>query len=90
MTKKGTLRSTVIPWMMEMMTNSFPLNLVMIGNVVSAVVAPPTDMGANFPKYRTSRGAANKAISSRMMLDTKAIGPNSAPLYWVIKIEERE
>lgn len=49
-TRKGTLRSTVMPWTMEITTNSLPQNLVMMGNVVSAVVAPPTEMGANFPK----------------------------------------
>ena len=49
-TRKGTLKSTVIPWTMDTITNSLPQNLVIMGNVVSAVVATHTDIGASFPK----------------------------------------
>ena len=50
---------------MEMITNSFPEYRVMIGRVVSIVVAPPTEIGASFPKYFTNKGAHSKAIISR-------------------------
>ena len=39
---------------MEMITNSFPEYRVMIGRVVSIVVAPPTEIGASFPKVPNS------------------------------------
>ena len=42
---------------METITNSFPQQRVMIGRVVSIVVAPPAEMGARRPKYLTNNGA---------------------------------
>ena len=39
-----------------MITNSFPEHRVMMGRVVSIVVAPPTEIGASLPKYFTSNG----------------------------------
>ncbi len=75
---------------MERITNSLPEYWVMMGSVVSMVVAPPTEMGASFPKYLTRNGAASKAMISRKMLDSKAIVPNSGPLYSVMKMLERE
>ena len=70
---------------MEMITNSFPEYRVMIGRVVSIVVAPPTEIGASFPKYFTNKGAHSKAMISRMILESNAIVPNSGPLYSVMK-----
>ena len=90
MTRKGTLKSTTKPWKMEMITNSFPEYRVMIGRVVSIVVAPPTEIGASFPKYFTNKGAHSKAIISRMILESNAIVPNSGPLYSVINMLESE
>ena len=90
MTRKGTLKSTTKPWKMEMITNSFPEYRVIIGRVVSIVVAPPTEIGASFPKYFTNKGAHSKAIISRMILESNAIVPNSGPLYSVINILESE
>ena len=75
---------------MDAIANSFPEYWVIIGNVVSIVVAPPTDIGANFPKYFTKNGAKSKAIISLIMLDSKAIVPNSAPLYSVMKMLDNE
>ena len=75
---------------MEMITNSFPEYRVMIGRVVSIVVAPPTEIGANFPKYFTSNGAHSRAMISRMILESNAIVPSSGPLYSVIKMLESE
>ena len=72
------------------MTNSFPEHRVMMGRVVSIVVAPPTEIGASLPKYFTSNGAPSNAMISRMMLDSNAIVPNSGPLYSVMNILERE
>ena len=54
---------------MEMITNSFPEYRVIIGRVVSIVVAPPTEIGASFPKYFTNNGAHSKAMISRMILE---------------------
>ena len=75
---------------METTTNCCPEQRVMIGNVVSIVVAPPADIGARLPNQRTNRGAQSKVIISRIMLDSKAMVPSSGPLYCVIKILERE
>ena len=75
---------------MAIITNSFPENLVMMGSVVSMVVAPPADMGASFPIHITSNGASNRVNISRIMFDIKAMTPNSAPLYWVMKMLDRE
>ena len=61
-----------------MITNSFPEYRVIIGRVVSIVVAPPTEIGASFPKYFTNNGAHSKAMISRMILESNAIVPNSA------------
>ena len=72
------------------MTNSFPEHREMIGSVVSIVVAPPTEIGASFPKYFTSKGAPSKAVISRMILESNAIVPNSGPLYSVMNILESE
>ena len=52
----------------------------MTGRVVSAVVAPPAEMGASLPKHLASNGAPKRASSSLMMFDTRAIVPSSAPL----------
>ena len=71
---------------METTTNCCPEQRVMIGNVVSIVVAPPADIGARLPNQRTNRGAQSKVIISRIMLESKAMVPSSGPLYCVIKI----
>ncbi len=39
------------------MTKLCPEKRAIIGKVVSIVVAPPADIGANLPKYFTSSGA---------------------------------
>ena len=75
---------------MDAIANSFPEYWVIIGNVVSIDVAPPTDIGASFPKYFTNNGASNKAESSLMILDIKAITPSSAPLVSDIIILDNE
>ena len=48
-----------------------------MGSVVSIVVAPPTDIGANLPKYRTRKGAASSAIISLIILERRATVPSS-------------
>ena len=75
---------------METTTNCCPEQRVMIGNVVSIVVAPPADIGARLPNQRTSRGAQSKVIISRIMLESKAMVPSSGPLYCVIKVLETD
>ena len=75
---------------METMTNFCPAVCVMIGKVVSIVVAPPEDMGERLPNQRTISGAHNKVIISRAIFDNKATVPNSAPLYSVMKMLDRE
>ena len=57
-TRNGTLKSTTNPWKMETTTNCCPAVRVMMGSVVSIVVAPPAEMGARLPNQRTSKGAA--------------------------------
>ena len=51
---------------------------MIIGNVVSIVVAPPAQIGDSLPKYLTNNGAPSKANISRIILAIKAIVPNSA------------
>ena len=71
-TKNGTLKSTTKPWKMDTMTYFCPAHCVMMGRVVSIVVAPPDEMGARLPNQRTISGAPNKVIISRAMFDNKA------------------
>ena len=75
---------------MEITTNSLPEKRVMTGRVVSIVVAPPAQIGANLPNQQTSKGVPSKVIISRIILAVKAKVPNSAPRYSVIKTEDRE
>ena len=75
---------------MDTMTNRCPDACTMMGRVVSTVVAPPAAMGANGPNHRASNGASRRVRISRVILASSATVPNSAPLYSVIKIEERE
>lgn len=97
-TKNGTEKSTITPCIIAMNTMSLPEYLVMIGNVVSIVVAPPAHIGANFPKYFTINGVNNRVNNSLIMLASKAMVPSSVagsnPIRGVsslvIKIEERE
>ena len=65
---------------METKTKSFPQVAVIMGNVVSIVVAPPAQIGANRPNTRTNNGAPNKVKISRKILLIRAIVPNSAAI----------
>ena len=49
-TRKGTEKSTRKPWNNDNSTKSSPLVRVMMGSVVSIVVAPPDEIGDNGPK----------------------------------------
>lgn len=83
---------------MAMKTMSFPAYCVMMGSVVSIVVAPPAQMGESRPKYFTNRGAPTNAVISRIMLAIRAIVPSSvaacspmsAVLSWVMRIDDKE
>ena len=89
-TRRGTLKSTNRPWAMERATNWGPQTREMMGRVVSIVVAPPDEMGARLPNQRTISGAHSNVMISRAMFESKAIVPNSAPLYSVMKMLESE
>ena len=54
------------------------------------VVAPPTEIGASLPKNLIRIGAQSRVIISRAMLASNATVPNSAPLYCVMKILDKE
>ena len=69
-TKNGTLKSTRKPWKMERITNCCPEYRVIMGKVVSIVVAPPTEIGASLPKYFTKSGAQSNAIISLLMFES--------------------
>ena len=47
----------------------------MMGRVVSAVVAPPEDIGANGPAMRARTGAHSKVKTSLIILEIYAILP---------------
>ena len=49
-TINGTRIVSTIPWKSETMAYSVPEALVIIGNVVSMLVAPPEHIGAILPK----------------------------------------
>ena len=89
-TRKGTVKSTIKPWKMAKMVNRCPQVCVIMGNVVSIVVAPPAEMGASGPKIRASRGVPKRVIASRTRLATRAIVPSSIPRYSVRKMLDNE
>ena len=90
LTHNGTVKSMIIPWNKAIITKSEPEYLLMMGNVVSIVVAPPALMGARLPKYFTIHGASNKTKNSRIMFANKAIVPSSAPRYSVMRMLDKE
>ena len=63
---------------------------MIIGKVVSIVVAPPDEMGAKGPKRFAIKGVSRRVISSRMTLANNAMVPSSAPRYSVMKMLESE
>ncbi len=75
---------------METMTYFCPAVWVMMGKVVSMVVAPPDEIGARLPNQRAIKGAHNRVMISLAIFDKSAIVPNSAPLYSVMKMLESE
>ena len=89
-TRNGTLKSTVNPWYIERITNSLPDTLLIIGRVVSMLVAPPEDIGASGPASFNRIGAPKRVIISRAMLASSATVPGSGPLYWVMNILDKE
>ena len=64
---------------MDTTTNSCPEVRVMMGSVVSIVVAPPAEMGARRPNQRTNSGAASRVMISRLMLASRAMEMPSVP-----------
>lgn len=89
-TQKGTLKSRIMACTMDTNIHSRPAKRVMIGKVVSMVEAPPQEMAANGPRKRTRSGVNRRVRISRMMLLIRATVPSSAPLYWVMKMDESE
>ena len=75
---------------METNTHCLPAKRVMTGRVESMVEAPPHEMAASGLIQRTMSGVKSNVASSRMMLASRATVPSSAPLYWVMKMDERE
>ena len=75
---------------MDTMENSSPEFLMIMGKVVSMVVAPPAEMGDSFPKYFTIQGARRRVMTSRMMLAKSEIVNSSAHLYSEISTLESE
>ena len=67
---------------METTTNCCPAVRVMMGSVVSIVVAPPAEMGARFPNHRTSNGAASSVRISRLILASRADGAQLGSLVF--------
>ena len=57
---------------METTTNRLPAVWVMMGRVVSIVVAPPEEMGAKLPNQRTISGAQSNVMISRAMFESRA------------------
>lgn len=78
-TRNGTSNVNTNPLKTEKAAYSTPIDLVIIGSVVSIEVAPPAEMGASFPKTRAKSGENTKVNISRMIFDNKAITPNVSP-----------
>lgn len=74
---------------MDIMANSFPENLVIIGKVVSMLVAPPAHMGAILLKCLERRGVNNSVNISLNILLARAISPSFGPLISVMKMLDR-
>lgn len=52
---------------------------MIMGSVVSIVVAPPDEMGARLPNHRANNGVKSNVHISREMLESSAIRPSSVP-----------
>lgn len=89
MIKRGASIVRTMPLKTDIIAYSLPVNLVMIGNVVSIDVAPPEAIGARFPQYLANTGVINMVVISRMILERSAITPNVSPLICAIKILDR-
>lgn len=89
-TQMGTDMSIINPCNTEIGIYSLPEYFAIMGRVVSIVVAPPADMGANFPKCLTISGANIRTINSCMMFDNRANVPNSTPFVYVMSMLDRE
>ena len=63
---------------------------IIIGNVVSIVVAPPTDIMGSGPNNLYMAGASRRAAVSRIIFDSNAIVPYSGLMYCVMIILDRE
>ena len=61
-----------------------------MGAVVSMLVAPPDEIGANGPNQRANSGVSRSVAISRMMLAKRAMVPSSAPRYSVMKMLDSE
>ena len=79
-TRKGTEKSTNIPWKIETNASSLPQTVVITGSVESMDVAPPEAIGANLPNTLHNSGANNSTITSLMILDIRAIVPSCAAI----------
>ena len=76
-TQNGTLKSSIMACTMETKIQSLPQYLVITGNVVSMVDAPPQLIGMSGPKYFASKGVSSNVMSSRAILLISAIVPSS-------------
>ena len=85
----GTNIVRTIPLKTDIITNSFPEDLVIIGNVVSIEVAPAEAIGVILPKYFANNGEANNVIISLNTLTRRAIIPNFSPRNSVINILDK-
>ena len=77
-TRKGTEKSTSIPWNIETNASSLPQTAVITGRVESMEVAPPEAIGASLPNTLYNNGVNNSTITSLIILDIRAIVPNCA------------
>ena len=89
-TMNGIENSRTKPWKMETTEYCSPEADMIIGRVVSIDVTPPAAIGDNGPETFTRNGDKSKVIISRIIFANNAIVPNSAPLYSVMKILDKE
>ena len=64
------------PWNIDTMAYSLPQQRVIIGRVVSIVVAPPAEIGARLPNHLTISGAKRRVITSLPILLIRANMPS--------------
>lgn len=86
----GTNALKIKPFVNATIAAELPAYLVMMGNVVSMLVAPPGAIASYLPIYLAMRGTVRMLINSLKTFARKAMLPRSAPFTSVIMTADKE